>query len=381
MHVGLSRRFTTLGFYITTISQLLVIDGQQRLVTLSLLLKVLGKALNGVVAGGNIDGETINNYYLVNSLEKNRSFKHKLILSASDKDTLINIIEEIDDPQKSYQKIVHNYKFFESQLLKSHVSPMQLFNGINKLFIVDISLERGNDNPQLIFESLNSTGLDLSQVDLIRNYILMDLEPAVQEQLYNKYWQPMENDFGQEGYTDYFDRFVRDYLTIKLGRIPNLNEVYSEFKSYVESKREQNIEAIIQDVRYYSKIFVKLAFEKESDKEILSAIQGINDLRVEVSYPFIIEVLDDYSKGIIPGDDTLSILRMVESYVLRRAICGIPTNSLNKTFVTLLRDVDKTTYLENLKAKFLLMESYKKFPSDEEFRSQFPNVPITLMMW
>ena len=82
---------------------------------------------------------------------------------------------------------------------------MQLFNGINKLYIVDISLERGNDNPQLIFESLNSTGLDLSQADLIRNYILMDLEPAEQEQLYNKYWQPMESDFGQEGYTDYFD--------------------------------------------------------------------------------------------------------------------------------------------------------------------------------
>ena len=240
-------------------------------------------------------------------------------------------------PQNFSQKIIQNYKFFESQLLKNNVSPMKIFNGISKLFIVDISLERGNDNPQLIFESLNSTGLDLSQADLIRNYVLMDLEPAEQEQLYNKYWQPMENDFGQEGYTDYFDRFVRDYLTIKLGRIPNIGEVYSEFKSYVESKRELNIEDIIQDVRYYSKIFVKLAFEKESDKEILSVIQDINDLRVEVSYPFIIEVLDDYSKGTIPRGDTLSILRMVDSYVLRRAICGIPTNSLNKTFATLLK--------------------------------------------
>ena len=186
----------------------------------------------------------------------------------------------------------------------------------------------------------------------------------------------MENDFSQEEYTEYFDRFVRDYLTIKLGRIPNIGEVYSEFKSYVESKQEMNIEEVIQDVRYYSKIFVKLAFEKESDKEILSAIQDINDLRVEVSYPFIIEVLDDYSKAVITKDDTLSILRMVENYVLRRAICGIPTNSLNKTFATLLRGVDKTNYLENIKANFLLMEGYKKFPSDEEFRSQFPIVPI-----
>ena len=131
---------------------------------------------------------------------------------------------------------------------------------------MDISLERGNDNPQLIFESLNSTGLDLSQADLIRNYVLMDLEPLEQENLYKKYWQPMENDFSQEENTEYFDRFVRDYLTIKLGRIPNIGELYSEFKSYLEAK-EMNIEDVIQDVRYYSKIFVKGASKRKAIKK------------------------------------------------------------------------------------------------------------------
>lgn len=204
----------------------------------------------------------------------------------------------------------------------------------------------------------------------------MGLEHSEQKRIYEKYWYPMENDFAQEAYAEYFNRFIRDYLTMKLGRIPNIGEVYREFKSYVLLQTEQNIEQIVQDIRYYSTLFVKLAFEKEADKEILSDIKDINDLRVEVSYPFIIEILDDYSKGIISKEDVLSILRMVESYVLRRAICGIPTNSLNKTFATLLRGIDKHNYLENVKTQFLLMRSYKRFPSDQEFRSQFPIIPI-----
>ena len=167
----------------------------------------------------------------------------------------------------------------------------------------------------------------------------------------------METDFKQEEYAEYFNRFIRDYLTIKLGRIPNIGEVYSEFKSYVISHEEQNIEEIIKDIRYYSRLFVKLAFEREDDKEILAAIQDINDLRVEVSYPFIIEIFDDYSRGFLNRNDVLSILRMVESYVLRRAICGIPTQSLNKTFATLLRGIDKSKYLENIKSEFLLLQS------------------------
>ena len=296
----------------STISQLVVIDGQQRLVTLSLLLKVLGKALGATMNEGNISSKKMNNYYLVNNEEEDHSIRHKLILAASDKNTLISLIEGMELPQDFSQKIIQNYRFFKNLILKSHINPMKLYEGITKLFIVDISLERGNDNPQLIFGSLNSTGLDLSQADLIRNYVLMGLEPTEQERLYDAYWRPMENDFTQEEYTEYFNRFIRDYLTIKLGRIPNIGEVYREFKSYVESKHPMDIEEIIQDVRYYSKIFIKLALEKEEDKEILSAIEDINDLKVEVSYPFIIEVLDDYSREMISRKDTLSILRMVE---------------------------------------------------------------------
>ena len=150
---------------------------------------------------------------------------------------------------------------------------------------------------------------------------------------------------------------------------------------YVESKHPLNIEEIIHEVRYYSKIFIKLALGKEEDKEILSAIEDINDLKVEVSYPFIIEVLDDYSREMISRKVTLSILRMVESYVLRRAICDIPTNSLNKTFATLLRNISKTNYIENIRAEFLLIENYKRFPSDEEFRNQFPVISIYNSNW
>ena len=168
----------------STISQLVVIDGQQRLVTLSLLLKVLGNVLNRTPVESTINSKKINNYYLVNNEEDDHNIRHKLLLAVSDKDTLISLIEGMELPQNFSQKIIQNYKFFESQVDKNQIDPMKLYDGIKKLFIVDISLERGNDNPQLIFESLNSTGLDLSQADLIRNYVLMGLEPTEQERLY-----------------------------------------------------------------------------------------------------------------------------------------------------------------------------------------------------
>jgi uncharacterized protein with ParB-like and HNH nuclease domain len=138
------------------------------------------------------------------------------------------------------EQILRNYEFFQEQIRKSGIDLLRLYDGINKLFIVDISLERDKDNPQLIFESLNSTGLELSQADLIRNYVLMGLEPKEQQRIYTKYWFPMEIDFEQQDYANYFNRFMRDFLTIEIGIIPNIGDVYSEFKLYVSVNKGQN---------------------------------------------------------------------------------------------------------------------------------------------
>jgi uncharacterized protein with ParB-like and HNH nuclease domain/predicted transport protein len=355
------------GLYqISAVPQLLVIDGQQRLTTLSLLLMALARAIEESGKPHEITKKKIMNYYLVNNEEEDDLY-YKLLLTKSDKDTYIQLLADKELSDDYSQRIVDNYDFFANAIRKSGIDLNKLYRGISKLIIVDIALDRDHDNPQLIFESLNSTGLDLSQADLIRNYVLMQLEPKEQNELYMDYWYPMEKGFGDLNDTALFDRFMRDYLTVKTGRIPNINRVYSSFKEYVQSQKGRHIKEIVADIYRFSQYFVKLAFQKEKDKEINEVLADINTLKVDVSYPFLLELYDDYENGKLSKGDFIAILKLVESYVFRRAICGVPTNSLNKTFANLSREIDKENYLESVRAAFLLKEGYRRFPNDEEF--------------
>ncbi|WP_157197410.1 DUF262 domain-containing protein [Methanohalobium evestigatum] len=231
------------------------------------------------------------------------------------------------------------------------------------------------DNPQLIFESLNSTGLDLSQSDLIRNYLLMGLEQQHQKNLYNNYWYKMEQIFGHENYQERFDRFMRDYLTIKLNRIPRFNEIYEEFKQYYKGL-ENTTQEIIQDIYCHSKLYMNIAFNKENDDGLNEKFNEINILKVEVAYPFLLQVYYDYQDGNIDKKDFIEILDVVISYVFRRAICSIPTNSLNKTFSTLMNEVDKDNYVESVKAALMSKETYRRFPEDDEFYNELMNKDV-----
>ena len=239
-----------------------------------------------------------------------------------------------------------------------------------RLFVVDVALEKDKDNPQLIFESLNSTGLDLSQADLIRNYILMGQELESQTHLYEKYWYPMQVSYGDD-YSSYFDWFMRDYLSVVTGSIPKIGYVYESFKQYVEGdKSPDNIEEIVSDIHRYSEFYVRLRLGKEPNTKLREAFKRISTLKVIVSYPFLLPIYNDYEDGLIDNEEFLSIILLVESYVFRRAICGIPTNSLNKTFATFYKGVKKESYLESIMAEFILLDGYKRFPSDQEFMSE-----------
>jgi len=358
------------GIYqVAAVSQLLVIDGQQRLTTLSLLLSAIANAIEEGQQVGGMTNSKIKNYYMFNSEETDDLF-FKLRLTRTDKETFWRLIQNNDLPKDYSFRIQENYQFFVDKIAKSKISLKELIKGVQKLVIVDISLDRDHDNPQLIFESLNSTGLDLSQADLIRNYILMGLEPEQQKHLYESYWYLMEQDFGQANYTKHFDRFMRDYLTLKskAGTIPTLSLVYEAFKTY-SNQDGVAIEEIVQDIHHYSKHFTKLLLKQEENPLINNVMQDIDILKVDVSYPFLMELLEDYDRGLLEESELLQIFLLVESYVFRRAICGIPTNSLNKTFATFTRSmVDKENYLESVTARFLLLDSYRRFPSDEEFK-------------
>lgn len=351
------------------VPQLLVIDGQQRLATIMLLLAALGNHIKEDGDASEITRDKINDYYLFNSHEKGE-MRYKLILTQTDKNTLNRLLDGKELPSDSSIRIIENYKFFENQIKKCGLNSDSIFRGIERLFIVEISLDRTSDDPQLIFESLNSTGMDLSQADLIRNYILMGLKKEEQEVLYNDYWYPMEQILASNEYDNLLDMFIRDYVTAKIGRIPNINEIYFAFKTYV-TKQNLSIKEMISDVYKFSKYYARMALLKEEDKDIGNTMEDINELEMYVSYPFLLSVYDDYSNGIISKDSFLDILKMIESYVFRRYICGIPTNSLNKTFATLYRDIDKNDYMESLKFELLSKDSYRRFPSEEEFSKEF----------
>lgn len=313
--------------------------------------------------------QKIQNRYLINSDEKGDK-KFKLILSEPDRDTLLSLIDENKrKPSEPSLKIMENFKLFEEWIRKNTDKLETIFKGLDKLMVVEISLERGKDNPQLIFESMNSTGKDLTQTDLIRNYILMGLEPEKQEIFYKKYWRAMEEGFKQN--ETLFNRFVRHYLTIKTREIPNINKVYEAFKDY-QQERGIETEVLLQDLQKYCGYFCQIAFKKEDDKDLNKALSFLVDLEMDVVYPLLLELYSDYSDGVLSQQDFISIIDLTESYICRRAVCGLGTNSLNKIFASFTKKINKDQYLESIKAHFLSLETTKgKFPKDSEFKNLF----------
>jgi len=349
---------------VSDVPKLLVIDGQQRLTTVSLLIAALAEFVRDHKVEIDTNFTKLQNYYLLNA-EEEGELRYKLLLTRRDKEVLFNIIKGIPLDEGSSGRVADNFKFFKGAINEENA--IDIYNGILRLFIVDVALEKDKDNPQLIFESLNSTGLDLSQADLIRNYILMGQEIKLQTELYEKYWFPMEQSYGNE-YTASFDWFMRDYLSVKTGTIPRIDRVYDSFKSYATSnKAPGNISDIVRDIYKFSGFYVNMVLHKEPDFELQKNFKNITKLKVDVSYPFLLPVYNDYSIGLISKDEFKEIICLVEYYVFRRAICGIPTNSLNKTFATLYRSIQNSSYLESIKAAFQLMDSYKRFPNDVEF--------------
>jgi len=233
------------GLYNVSIQPpLLVIDGQQRLTTVTLLIEALARSLGDAEPLDGFSAKKLRNYYLLNPLEDGER-RYKLVLSQTDKTSLMAMLDQQPTPKEQSIRVEASFDFFRQRVAEAKDDVVALCKGLAKLVIVDISLSRDQDNPQLIFESLNSTGRELSQADLIRNFILMGLEPELQTKLYEKYWRPMEVDFGQEAYPTHFDGFMRHYLTVRTGEIPNVREVYEAFKQYAPSPKVTGVEALV----------------------------------------------------------------------------------------------------------------------------------------
>lgn len=353
---------------VTSVPELLVIDGQQRLTTVSLLLLALVHFLkhNPSIHLGNESWEEIYDTYIVNRHRKDSS-RLKLSLTKKDRETYGRLVDEIELEADYSRHIAENYYFFVEKIQGHNVH--SVYYGIKKLIIVDVILERDKDNPQLIFESLNSTGLDLSQADLIRNYVLMGQPAEKQRELYEKYWYPMEQRFGEN--IDSLGWFIRDYLTMMEASIPRIGHVYEAYKRFLPSKKGfDSVEEAVKSLHRYAKYYVRIALIKEQDPVLLKRFKEITKLKVDTSFPFLLAVYNDYEGGRISKEEISEIVTIVINYVFRRAVCGIPTNSLNKTFATIYKQIKHDAYLESVKAAFLLMDGYRRFPTDAEFAKE-----------
>ena len=354
----------------TGVQKFMIIDGQQRTTTLTLLLLALRDYAIANPADTTINAKRIDNMLLKNEYESGDE-RYKLLLTETDRDILISLIESKPIADGTKSKLLDNYKYFVGKIADQELSPAEIYESIGKLQIVNITLDRTMDDAQAIFESLNSTGKELSESDLIRNYVLMGLEPTEQTYVYEHMWRPMELMFSYETQDTLMDKFFRDYLTMKLTRIPKQGRVYDEFKLYHLNCEFSTIRELCQDLLTYAKYYTDIVFARSSNPVLKGLYSDINDLRMEVSYPFLIKVHNDYAEHIITEDELLEILRLCISYVFRRSICGIPTNSLNKTFATLRNEIRQDDYLNSIKAFFILRDDYKEFPNDEKFVAAF----------
>lgn len=346
------------------IKELTVIDGQQRLTTLTLIYLALYR-LAIEIGDERLEAE-ISETYLTNKFAPE---EEKLKLRPTENnDKAIKYLLRSDKAEEfsDFSKVIDNFNYFESRITEENFE--FVLKGLSKLMFVEISLDREKDDPQRIFESLNSTGLELSQADLIRNYILMGLNHRDQNKIYNNYWEIIEKLAKDETLnTSRVSDFIRDYLTLVNNKIPNKSKVYLEFKAKFPTTDLQELEANLSPIKSLVKFYNKLLNPKnETDKDIRLQLEYINRLEINVAYPFLMKVYEDYSENVIDKATFIKVLDFIQSFAWRRFIVGLPTNALNKIFMTLYEKVGKNDYLLSLQKWLLKRPGSQRFPKNKE---------------
>lgn len=346
------------------LTELTIIDGQQRLTTITLIyiaLFRLAKQLDNQMLVNRI-----HKTYLINEFAPEAE-KLKLKPTENNKEALRHILNSTDgEAFKGYSKIIENFEYFRSAITPEKFENVQ--RGLSKLIFVDIALDRQKDNPQRIFESLNSTGLELSQADLIRNYILMGLSRTNQEKIYKSYWEIIEKNTKDETLNKTrVSEFIRDYLTLKNKEIPNKGDVYLTFKTNYPTTTIDDLEETLSELKSLSKFYNKLVNPKnEADREIRQQLEYISRLEINVAFPFLMKIYEDYSNSLIDKHIFISILSLVQSFTFRRFILGLPTNALNKIFMTLYDKVELENYLISIQKSLIQKSGIQRFPRNTE---------------
>ena len=353
----------------------LIIDGQQRITTVSLMLIAMVNAYKAgdIQATDNKLVDKIFKRYLVDEYQEDER-KVKLKPIKKDMDAFDSLLYKPKDQYIKGSNVTRNYEFFYDKITKSGLTMDELFETIKKLEVINIKLDE-DDDPQLIFESLNSTGLDLSEADKIRNYLLMSLSPAEQDDLYTRYWNPIEESTKYDP-----SSFVRDYLTMKQGKIGRIDKIYFIFKEYAENEIVSKAE-LLEEMHHYAKIYAQIDNANMGMDKIDRKLNQVRTLDSTVAYPFYMAFFDYAEKNNLSDEEKYRVLDIIESYWARRIICNLPSNALNKVFATLHRDVvnnlskaiegTNPTYTDALIYLLLKKGRSSVFPKDDEVKEDF----------
>ena len=353
----------------------LIIDGQQRITTVSLMLIAMVNAYKAgdIQATDSKLVDKIFKRYLVDEYQEDER-KVKLKPIKKDMDAFDSLLYKPKDQYIKGANVTRNYEFFYDKIIKSGLTMDELFETIKKLEVINIKLDE-DDDPQLIFESLNSTGLDLSEADKIRNYLLMSLAPAEQDDLYTRYWNPIEESTKYDP-----SSFVRDYLTMKQGKIGRIDKIYFIFKEYAENEMASRAE-LLEEMHHYAKIYAQIDNADMGIDKIDRKLNQVRTLDSTVAYPFYMAFFDYAEKNSLSDEEKYRVLDIVESYWARRIICNLPSNALNKVFATLHRDVINNlskaiegttpTYTDVLIYLLLKKGRSSVFPKDDEVKEDF----------
>lgn len=365
------------------LKEYLVIDGQQRLTTLSILLLALGDYTKERLSDGEAYSHAATNLekllkrYIINEDEPIQSDTYyKIRLNAEDFFAWKKIIAERRKPDEIRRsKIFENYDILIRALRDNCVEPQLVYDGIKKLRLADICLVP-EDNAQLVFETVNSTGLPLSTADKIRNFLLMTVDTDTQSQLYTDYWHPMEIDLGMEsGSTATFESFFYYYMTVML-RKQISGDYYDVFKDYYFDNKAQGTAAIVKQIRQYSKYFVQWRnAKKEDENRIHRLLCRIRETDQWKFTPAVLKLLADWKDGLISEADTVEILTIMESYLMRRAICAFPTNTAGPVSLSMLKSLfppapieqqDQFDHVKSFKRNIFSLTWAQRMPKDEE---------------
>ena len=351
----------------------IIIDGQQRITTLSILLLAIRNAVrDGKLTEDNpMLTKEIEFSFLINQFSSNEERRMKLKPFRDDCRAFDALFGE-ESGLIHESKITENYLYFYNRLVESNINPRDILNAIKRLVFVRITLEpEHGDNAQQIFESINSTGVRLSESDKIRNFVLMGLDAATQEKYYNNYWLPIEQNtnLGMED-------FVRDYLTIFCKAIPKKNEVYFKFKQYANDTYSFSIQPLLESLKHYSELYSKIKTCKVGCKEANALMENLAQLDIQTIYPFLLSYFDYCYSTSVEDKEMVKVLQTIDVFLFRRIMGGYYNTGLNKIFYNLHQRVLKMQHSDWKYSDVLIYLlkngiSYWVFPDDDAFINSF----------